>query len=295
MRKIVFSPAKINIGLSIVGKREDGFHLLESLFWPLSFGDQITMESGEGRVNLKWATDAPFSDVTLPSEADNIVTKVLRAVPEPYSKINIQIDKNIPMGGGLGGGSSNIGTILRHLNLPSTVQGENLKMWSSKFGADIPFFLDSKPAWVTGVGENVVPLTLVGDGFNRLSFLLVLFPFGCETKLIFNNYQKSGSNFSNSVAPFINGALDYNSFIKFLKTAQNDLEPIVAKLYPEIRSVLNKLKLSDCLYSGLSGSGATCFAIFESQQQQEKTAKELHSFFRSNHCKSISAETFLAR
>lgn len=295
MRNSLFSPAKINLGLSVVGRREDGFHLLESLFWPVSFGDFLEIETGQGRVLLNWATSAPFPGTKLPEEKENIVTKALKALPELGNRINVRIDKNIPLGGGLGGGSSNIGTVLRHLKAENSINISDLAAWSSQFGADVPFFLASQPAWVTGIGEKVLPLTFEENSFKPLYFLLVLFPFGCETKLIFSEYKKSGIPFSASTNPFSQGKLTLDQLTRHLKTAKNDLEPVVSKLYPDISRILEKLRQVDCLYAGLSGSGATCFAIFESPQQIKKTAKELEPFFRKNNCKSISAETFATR
>jgi 4-diphosphocytidyl-2-C-methyl-D-erythritol kinase len=292
MRKQILSPAKINLGLSITGRRDDGFHCLESLFWPLNFGDKIDLIEGTGRVSLTWGSDAPYTSTQLPSEKENIVTKVLKALSPQTIPFDINIEKRIPMGGGMGGGSSNIGTLLRFLQGQQLINNLDLLQWSSRFGADIPFFLCSQPAWVTGIGENVQPLMCDPELFKNLYFLLVLFPVGCETKLIFEKFKSSKTPFSTSQNPFPAGQISMISLKQYLSKAKNDLEPSVSGLYPNIKRVLEKLRSQNCLYAGLSGSGATCFAVFESSEERQKTAKDLSGFFRDNNCKGVSAETF---
>ncbi len=292
MRKYLLSPAKINLSLSIVDRKENGFHCLESLFWPLNFGDSIKAKKGTGKTSLNWNSQAPFSSSLLPSEHENIVTKVLQSLPVLKNRWDIEISKRIPMGGGMGGGSSNIGTILRELTQTNQLNFPELVSWSSQFGADIPFFLSSRPAWVTGIGDNVRPLNCESLVIDKLHFLLVLFPFGCETKLIFNEFKKNSSELSATQNPFPEDNLTWSLLSHYLSKAKNDLEPVVSKLYPVIKKVLEKLRLQNCLYAGLSGSGATCFAIFDSFEDREKTSQVLQSFFRLNNCKSIFAETF---
>lgn len=295
MHKTLFSPAKINLGLSIVGRREDGFHLLESLFWPITFGDTIEVTPGTGRVHLTWAKDSLYNESALPGEEDNIVTKVLRTLPKLELNYDITIKKRIPLGGGMGGGSSNIGTLLRHLHSQSRLSVEDLPAWSCQFGADIPFFLSSSPAWVTGVGEKVRPLRLLSEELKTLHFLILLFPFGCETKQVFRAYQQSNPKFSPRSLPFKNDSLSRETLLRYLKEAKNDLESVVSTLYPNIGLALEKLRKSQAIYAGLSGSGSTCYAVFDSMEILKKTTQELHSFFRTYNCKSILAETFLPK
>lgn len=292
MRKQILSPAKINLGLSITGRREDGFHSLESLFWPLNFGDKIDLTEGTGRVFLNWGSDAPYTATRLPTENENIVTKVLSALSPQNIRLDINIEKRIPMGGGMGGGSSNIGTLLRFLHEHELINNLDLLKWSSRFGADIPFFLFSRPAWVTGIGENVQPLECDHELLKNLYFLLVLFPFGCETKLIFEKLRFDTKPFSSTQNPFPERKVSLPLLKQYLSNAKNDLEPCVTELYPTIKRVLEKLRSQNCLYAGLSGSGATCFAIFDSFEERKKTTKDLIGFFRENNCKGVYAETF---
>jgi len=292
MRKQVLSPAKINLGLSITGRQKNGFHCLESLFWPLNFGDTIEFTNGTGRVLLNWAREAPYTSMQLPLENQNIVTKVLKALSPQSVSLDINIEKKIPMGGGMGGGSSNIGTVLKFLEEQQLVDNSDLVLWASQYGADIPFFLFSQPAWVTGIGENIQTLKCDADLLKNLYFLLILFPFGCETKLIFEKFRIEKTQFSESINPFPEGRISLELLKKYLNSAKNDLEQAVTTLYPLIQRVLERLRLQNCLYAGLSGSGATCFAIFETFEARQKTAQDLSDFFRDNNCKGVFTETF---
>lgn len=291
----LFSPAKINLGLSVVGIRQDGFHLLESLFWPITFGDTIQVNEGSGRVFTSWNSLAPYPSHNVPTESENVVTKVLKGCVNFSTHLDFEISKCIPIGGGLGGGSSNAGTVLKFLRATDNIKIHDIETWSAQFGADIPFFLSSKPAWVTGIGEVVMPLRLEKSVPEKLHFLLVVFPFGCETRRIFQQYRGQSTQYSIPVRPFTQNEISFQELKSFLKSTKNDLEPIVSQIYPQIASVLDRLRETDCIYSGLSGSGSTCVAVFESAEKREKSAQELHSFFRTSDCRSIFAETFTTR
>jgi 4-diphosphocytidyl-2C-methyl-D-erythritol kinase len=123
----------------------------------------------------------------------------------------------------------------------------------------------------------------------------LLFPFGCETKQVFKAYQQSNPIFSPCSEPFKNDSLSRDTLMAYLKGATNDLEPIVSTLYPPIGLALEKLRKTQAIYAGLSGSGATCYAVFDSVENLKKTSQELHNFFRTHNCKSILAETFLTQ
>lgn len=152
------SPAKINVGLKIVGRRADGYHLIESLFWPLDFADEILFsESAAPAVDMKWTQDVSCDHTptpSLPESKDNLAMEAWqRANPSTSKRISIQ--KRIPMGAGLGGGSSNAGTVLRYLVGNSLLSCEAAQRIAPQLGADVPFFLNPKPALVTGIGEQI--------------------------------------------------------------------------------------------------------------------------------------------
>src|SRR3984885_9271677 len=147
------APAKINLGLSVVGRRADGYHELQSLFWPIDLEDELILTPApENRIHTFWDDDAAFPYTPLPSTKNNLA---LRATEEVLTgKWSLQLRKRIPIGGGLGGGSSDAAAILRFGREHCGIASEQLESTAKQLGADVPFFLTPKPAWVTGAGEN---------------------------------------------------------------------------------------------------------------------------------------------
>jgi 4-diphosphocytidyl-2-C-methyl-D-erythritol kinase len=287
------SPAKINLGLRIVGRRADGFHSLESLFWPIDFCDDIFLKkSSRNSVETFWGPAAPFCDQPLPSAQNNLVTRVLKFLPEPDAAgLTILIRKQIPLGSGLGGGSSNAGTVLRHFRRsPYHVPYTNEQI--SKLGADIPFFLDAVPSWVTGIGERCEPLGTDLSFGEGIHFLLILFPQSIDTREIFLAFQTRHPDLE-SVRAAAKPSIDtLGEFKNFLRHTRNDLEPIVTESYPLIGETIRLLKKEPSLYSGLSGSGATCFAVYDESEALENGAKALAEFCRINNCRMVKTKGF---
>lgn len=288
-KTLLFSPAKLNLGLWIVGRRKDGFHRLESLFWPLDLGDDVEVEAHarEPGVHLEWAGDAAVR-AELPPESENIVSKLRAAFPGVLADDTaVRIRKRIPLGGGLGGGSSNAGTLLAHF----AKEEEDLESRAAALGADVPFFLDPRPAWVTGIGENRRALRFSREALQGIHFLLVFLPRPTPTPLVFRALRESKFSFSSSANPFPAPRVERSAFFNFLGWAKNDLEPFAARHYPLIREVVSRLRKTPCIFAGMSGSGSTCFAVFGDAAAREKTAKELMPFFREIGCTSLSAGT----
>jgi len=280
----LFSPAKVNIGLSIVGRRENGYHELQSVFWPLTLGDTIRVsQAKESSVTAKWDLAAPHSE-TLPQNADNIVGKLLARLPIE-KKYRVEIKKKIPMGAGLGGGSSNAGTVLKFLVDRGEVSLSQAKGLAVSLGADVPFFLDPVPSWVTGIGEKIEKLSQT----TNLHFLLVQIPEHRSTQEIFAQFKQTERPFSNPVSnPFLSPDASLDAW---WKSAKNDLEPIVSEKSPITREVLTALRQTNALYAALSGSGSTCFGIYANSEDIEKAFKVLLPVCRKNDCRSITAKT----
>jgi 4-diphosphocytidyl-2-C-methyl-D-erythritol kinase len=278
------SPAKVNIGLSIVGRRENGYHELESLFLPVDFGDELTVsENSESEVQTIWSNEAPFPGTPLPSEKENLVYKTLQLL-SLEKKLRVKIEKNIPLGGGLGGGSSNAGSFLKWLVKREIISKARAETAAMQLGADVPFFLESSPSWVTGIGE--VRKKVEASSLADAELILLLFPFSCPTKEIFDRYAESGLGFSK---PFAGSPQDLSLF---LMSAKNDLEPVVAALHPEIKEGLAALRSTAPLYAGLSGSGATCFGVYRTAEDRENAFKVILPLCRKLSCRSIRAKTY---
>ena len=292
---MIQSPAKLNLGLRIVGRREDGYHFLESLFWPINFCDSLTFfPSSQPKVECFWAKDAPFGEIQLFQNRENLVGKIFSLLPRQTNQAdwNIHISKRIPLGGGLGGCSSNCGTALSFLVANQLMQKEEAENLAVQLGADVPFFLRPQPTWVTGIGENRCELTVEPQLKERLFFLVALFPFASSTPDVFERFRHSKAPFSPSTRFDTARPLTFDSLSSYLKSAKNDLEAVVKPLSEPIAKTLDILGLTDCLYSGLSGTGSTCFAVYSSLEKRLKASKEIEQNCRRYSCKTLFAETF---
>ena len=175
---IYFPPAKINLGLKITGKREDGFHEIQSLFLPTNWCDVlevIVVENGEsGKLNLT------LSGLKIPEgNSSNTVVRAHELLSEKFNlpEIDAQLLKIIPTGAGLGGGSSNGSFMLKAINelCKLEVSNQELKSLASELGSDCPFFIDNIPSLVSGRGEIITPLPFSSEDLkiNKLSILLI--------------------------------------------------------------------------------------------------------------------------
>jgi 4-diphosphocytidyl-2-C-methyl-D-erythritol kinase len=284
------APAKINLGLSIVGRRPDEYHLLQSLFWPVALTDHLEVFSSSTLVvNASWKDATP---IPLPQNESNLVWKALDRVtegaPPPW---RVEIQKRIPMGGGLGGGSSDAGAILRHW-VSKGGSWNQAKAVAPSIGADVPFFLSPQPTWVSGIGEKLRPLTIAPAVLENIRFLLVLPPIHSDTREIFTAWRKSGHPFAPETA-FPEGELDWPKLRAFLQMAQNSLEPVAIQRTPLLGQIIHTLRQTPCLYAGLSGSGSSCVAVYASPRDCEIGAKVLEPFRRSYDCRCLSTETFI--
>lgn len=289
------SPAKINLGLALTGRRDDGYHFLESVFWPLNFCDEITLhKSTHSQVIYEWADDSPYKTPLLLQNEKTLLGKLLNGElnwkpPHPYS---IHVKKRIPIGAGLGGVSSNVGTFLRFLVGQGELTPTQAEQIAVRAGADVPFFLEPNPSWVTGIGEERTQIRLLPETKVQLFFLLVVFPFSIPTPLIFSKYREKGPAFSPKTVFDSSKSYGVHQLRDFLNGRGNDLEPIVRTEFSGVSQVLDCLALTSRFYSGLSGTGSTCFAAFFSPEERLKASKEINQICRSLLCKTVFAETF---
>jgi 4-diphosphocytidyl-2-C-methyl-D-erythritol kinase len=289
------APAKLNLGLRIVGRRPDGYHLLESLFWPITFQDELRIEpSSQSSVSCAWTEDAPFKNVSLHQDKENLVGTLLLGGFgwKPSRGFSVDIKKKIPIGSGLGGVSSNVGTLLRYLCETNEITKTQSEVLARQAGADVPFFLNPTPSSVTGIGEFRNPLSFVPGTKERLYFLLILFPFATSTPLLFKSFREKNISFSPSTPIDIERTWDFKSLCSFLEFTKNDLESLAASETPELSRALESLRLTRPLYSGLSGTGSTCFSIYPSKEKRAEAAKELQKLCRDLPCRSVLAETY---
>ncbi len=257
------SPAKVNLHLTVLRKREDGYHDLATLMQKVSLCDEMTFSPLPGGIIIK----CPGS--SLPEDEGNIVFRAAKAFFSytAYKKgITITIKKKIPLASGLGGGSSNAATALLVLNemTGSGCSGEELLQIGKTLGADVPFFIYRKTAaWATGIGDRLQE----APDLPKLWFLLVNPGFPLSTKTIYDglNLRLTKEPINYSIPRF-----DIRPEINLIKGLKNDLEEVTLTLHPFLDQLKEFLLSCGALGSLMSGSGPTVFGIFETEKQARK-------------------------
>ena len=282
------APAKLNLGLRIVGLRDDGYHLLESLFVPVALSDVVTLDFDPGGApGVQLALEGASPDV--PTEGSNLAVAAAHAFFEawPGGALRIGLDKRIPSAAGLGGGSSDAGAVLRGLArlAPQAPSVEDLVSLARGLGADVPFFLDPRPALVRGVGDVIEPVV----GLPPLWALLAHPRIGVSTKEVFRLYDSLGSQQVADVGQ-VPGAVpagltppDPGSTMRPLSGLggdvdvlarlpgpPNDLEAAAVRLCPPVARLRDRMRELGAVVAGMSGSGATIYGLFGSQSDAEE-------------------------
>ena len=265
-KKLKFkTPAKINLGLHIHKKRDDGFHELETLFQMVAWFDEVELEETQGNVEL-------FCDTPgIPNDETNLVVKAARLLqnlfPGKCRGVKIKLKKNIPSGAGLGGGSGNAAGVLLALNVlwNLKIPRDDLISMASELGSDVPFFLMSPCAIGTGKGEILQPVE------SPISFyILMIYPgFPISTPWVYGNLNLKLTKSENNIS-ILKNFIMRSVFAQLGAALYNDLEPVVFKRYPEILTMKNELLNSGAEGALLSGSGSTVFGIFDNPEIAKK-------------------------
>ncbi len=265
------SPAKLNLFLHITGRRKDGYHNLQTLFQMLDYGDTMTFSPGQDR-NIELTPVMPG----IPHE-DNLIVraaKLLQATTHTNQGASIHITKNLPMGGGIGGGSSNAATTLLALNQlwGTQLNLDELAQLGRKLGADVPVFIKGDTAFAEGIGEKLTPIELPSRWY------LVLAP-NCHvsTADIFCHKDLTRDTPIIKVAAILE------------QGRKNDCQPLVRTLFPEVNEALNWL--SQYGDAQMTGTGACVFAAFDSEAEANDVLKQLpdhlNGFVASGNNRSI--------
>lgn len=263
------APAKLNLFLHITGKRADGVHLLQSLVCFLGIHDTIAIAPHD---SFYIDCDGPFGH-TLSDPRENIVYKAAKALAETFQmplRARIHLIKNIPVGGGLGGGSTDAAMVLKGLTktwgLPE--DQERLHAIAEKIGADVPACLHQKTVWVEGGGEKVTRLS----DMPKIHFVLVNPMVFVPTAEV---YRLHDTHFSRPIQ-FSGRRKTFEEWLADLKIYRNDLTDAALMVSPDIRRALDALKATaGCLLHRISGSGATCFGIYNSKEAAHLAAYTL--------------------
>jgi 4-diphosphocytidyl-2-C-methyl-D-erythritol kinase len=249
---VLFPNAKINIGLNILRKREDGYHDLETLFYPIGLKDALEyVVNGKDHVNFY------SSGLNLDIQpGQNIVLKAYKMMQEEHSLpgLDIHLHKVIPAGAGLGGGSADAAFFLKSLNehFELGFASGKLRDMASRLGADCAFFLENRPAYATGTGDQLSPVDV---GLHGYHLLLVKPSFGVDTKEAYSGVQPQEYPF-NFQAIISEGISGWNKRIK------NDFEKSLFVKFPVLGLLKDKLSGMGAVYTSMSGSGSSVYAIF---------------------------------
>lgn len=251
----ISAPAKLNLFLHITGQREDGYHLLQTVFQFLDYADSISLTLREDSHIYR------VSDLAGVPAEDDLVVKAAKLIQKHCNTglgVDISVEKRLPMGGGLGGGSSNAASVLVALNhlWECDLSQDELMELGVQLGADVPVFIFAQSAWAEGVGERLKSIDLPKKWF------LVLKPkINVSTAEVFSNSQLRRDCSTITIRDFLAGQ------------TENVCEKPVRKMYPEVDQAL--IDLAQYGESKLTGTGACVFAAFDSREQAEKAFAEL--------------------
>lgn len=264
------SNTKINIGLKVINKRSDGFHNIVTIFQEVDFGDKIELKKCKSGCHLKSNVDwIPLDNTNLCHKAYNILCKKLNQ----DLGVKIYLNKRVPIGSGIGGGSANAAATLLGLNSLYSLglDYKKLEKIGSHVGADVPFFIKGGTQIGEEKGFKLSPINKKLDAVILLVIPMVTIDTGWAYRQIKNKLKSD-----QRIHRFAD--LMRSDFLSF-KFFENDFEKIVIPAYPEIGSIKNRMLDSGAKFASLSGSGSTVFGIFDNIAY----AKKAESFFHNSH------------
>jgi 4-diphosphocytidyl-2-C-methyl-D-erythritol kinase len=270
MEKIeIESPSKINIGLNIFEKRDDGYHNLETIFYPLLLSDRMSFQRSD---RFEFHSNSEF----LNNLDDNLILKAIRLLEKLNGvelNVKINVEKLIPIGGGLGGGSSNAATTLKAFNKLFNLElsYENLINLSLELGSDVPFFLNPIPSYAESRGDKLFPINLE----IQYPILIVNPGINISTRWAFERVKPEKAK--QNLREIINiQRIDFNIMKTYVK---NDFEPIVFKEYPQIEKIKKDLYEKGAQFALMTGTGSTVYGIFSNLQKAIWAEEYFNQFY----------------
>lgn len=267
------APAKLNLVLRIVGRRADGYHLLETLFHALELHDDLVLaRSGRPGIELDVTSEVPGQAV--PAGPDNLVVVALQRYAARLGQqpaFRVRLHKRIPAGGGLGGGSSDAAAALRLANAAcgEPLTTADLFELARPLGADVPFFLGGGSQWGRGVGDELTPVEVPPQ-----QFLLLLPPFGCPTAEVYKNYAALwNSGLPQASVSSSRPLPHWDSALRMW--CSNDLEPAAERVRPELGALRQQVAAAGFSDLRMSGSGSTLFLAFGTAAARDAAAARL--------------------
>jgi 4-diphosphocytidyl-2-C-methyl-D-erythritol kinase len=268
------APAKVNLTLRVFRRRADGYHELESLVAFAGVGDRLSfVPGGELALTMRGPSAAQAGD-----NADNLVLKAARALAARIPTVTLgsfQLDKQLPVAAGLGGGSADAAAALRLIALANGLKSDDPHLYEAArtTGADVPVCLDPKSRIMRGIGEILsAPL-----GLTPLPAVLANCGVALATKAVFAGWKAGAAEPASLDVAALAKVTRRDQLLQFLAAQSNDLEEPAIALAPAVAEVLNELRaLFGCCLARMSGSGSTCFALFATAVEAMIAAETLH-------------------
>lgn len=277
------SPAKVNLTLDILRKRDDGYHELRTILQKISLHDTLrfTLKQGKG---ITLTTD----HVSLPTGKENLVYRAAQSIlvrSNYRGGVHIDIEKRIPIGAGLGGGSSNAATTMLALNrlLDLHLPKKELMRMGLVIGADVPFFFMENAAIARGIGERLRRIELP-----RLWFVLIYPNFEVSARWAYQNFILTKKRFHYKIQEFLGTPRKISSILR------NDLETVVSRQYPQIEIMKKNLGSAGALGTLMSGSGPTVFGIFPGEGGASEAFREVKKMVKGKDWLVLKAHSISA-
>ncbi|MCT4645221.1 MAG: 4-(cytidine 5'-diphospho)-2-C-methyl-D-erythritol kinase [Carboxylicivirga sp.] len=252
---ICYPNSKINIGLNVVEKRADGYHNIETIFYPIPLNDAL-----EAVINKDGESDYIYSNSGIEVDAkpeDNICIKALRLIKENYTvpPVRVHLHKMIPFGAGLGGGSADGAFMLKLINkeFELNIPDKEIHQMATRLGADCPFFINNQSAYATGIGEILEPIEL---NLSDYHLALVKPQIHVSTPQAYAGVKPQATE--HSLKELVKLPIE-----QWKHHIKNDFEASVFKQFPEIGRLKMQLYEAGALYACMSGSGSSVFGIFK--------------------------------
>lgn len=274
---ITFPCAKINLGLNIVGKRADGYHELQTVFYPLKLTDSLKIECVNDNYQSETRCELNVSGIPIVcTEQNNLVVKAYNLIAKDYvlPRIHTHLCKNIPSQAGLGGGSSDATYMIRLLNKMFNLNMGSAKMerYAMQLGADCAFFVTSKPKYATGIGEIMTPINYALNNLDNFFIGIVKPAIAVSTQEAFTHIRpKTPKKCCNDII--------YQSIDTWRDELTNDFEKPIFAIHPELKDIKSRLYNLGAIYAQMSGSGSTIFGIFNKRIDLSTEFKNMFTFF----------------
>ncbi|MFK7844485.1 MAG: 4-(cytidine 5'-diphospho)-2-C-methyl-D-erythritol kinase [Rhodothermales bacterium] len=263
------APAKVNLGLHVLRKRDDGYHDIETVFLPVQWCDQVRVQPAE---HMQFTC----SDPGLPVDASNLCVRAANILRKHYGldkAAAIHLEKHLPYGAGLGGGSSDAAQTLCLLNelWQLDLNYTTLHAFAAELGSDVPFFLHEDAVYATGRGELLEPLLEPGPGAKyEFPYVIVLVvpPVHVSTALAYQNIQPNDEERAD-----LKTVVFSNNLSRWRTELVNDFETSVFTAYPELNELKQALINAGAGYAAMSGSGSSLFGVFEDANKAKQATQ----------------------